>query len=103
MKNEADKEDAFNLEFTSELSAPALYQVVLHNDDYTPMEFVVGLLEKFFYMDRRQAADKTLEAHVHGSTVCGMFSRDFAESKVAQVIEYAELNEHPLNCSMEVV
>lgn len=107
MKNEENKEDAYKdvfsgLDFLAEESVPMLYQIVMHNDDFTPVEFVVGILEKFFYMDRRQAADKTLEAHVNGRTVCGIFSKDFAEAKIAQVIEYAEIHEHPLNCSMEV-
>jgi ATP-dependent Clp protease adaptor protein ClpS len=103
MKSEVSKEHDNNLEFSAELAEPALYQVVLHNDDFTPMEFVVGILEKFFYMDRKQAADKTLEAHVKGKTVCGVFSKDFAESKILQVMEHAQSYEHPLNCSMEAV
>jgi len=94
MKNEAEKEDENNL--------PALYQVVLCSDDFTPMEFVIGMLEKFFYMDRHKAAEKTLESHAVGKAVCGIFSKDFAEAKVAQVMEYAGLHNHPLHCSMEV-
>ena len=81
MKNEADRENENYLESNSEICAPTLYQVILRNDDFTPMEFVIGMLEKFFYMDRRQAAEKTLEAHAKGRTVCGVFSKDFAEAK----------------------
>lgn len=102
MKNEADRDEENYLESNSEICAPALYQVVLRSDDFTPMEFVVEMLQKFFYMDRQQAAEKTLESHASGQAVCGIFSRDFAEAKVSQVIEYAELHDHPLNCSMEV-
>jgi ATP-dependent Clp protease adaptor protein ClpS len=102
MKNEADRDDENDLEPNGEMCAPALYQVVLRNDDFTPIEFVVSLLEKFFYMDRHQAAAKTFEVHAIGKAVCGIFIRDFAEAKVAQIIDYAELHDHPLNCSMEV-
>lgn len=103
MKNEAERRDENNLESKHEITEPSLYQVVLHKDDFTPMEFVIGLLETFFYMDRHAAAEKTLEAHVRGETVCGIFSKDFAEAKVAQVIEHAGMHDHPLHCSMEVV
>jgi ATP-dependent Clp protease adaptor protein ClpS len=103
MKNEADREDEINQQpDTQELCEPSLYQVVLHNDNYTPIEFVMGILEKYFYFDRREAAVKTLEAHAKGQTICGIFSRDFAEAKVAQVIEFADVHDHPLHCSMEV-
>src|SRR5258706_11722755 len=101
MNNEADREDEKNPSPDEELLAPSLYRVILHKDDFTPIEFLVGMLEKFFYMDRREAAEKTLEVHAIGKVVCGIFSRDFAESKVAQVMEYAGLHDHPLNCNME--
>jgi len=102
MKNEANRENENQLENKGEIDEPALYQVVLHKDDFTPIEFFIGMLEKFFYMDRRMAAEKTMEAHARGRAVCGVFSKDFAESKVAQVLEHAGLHHHPLNCSMEV-
>lgn len=102
MKNEGEKENENNLEINTETSVPTLYQVILRNDDFTPMEFVVSMLERFFYMDRQQAAEKTMEAYARGRAICGVFSKDFAEAKVAQVLEYAELHDHPLNCSMEV-
>lgn len=104
MKNEVDREN-FNHRVTeteTEYEAPSLYQVILHSDEFTPIEFLVGLMEKFFYMDRREAAAKTLEAHAKGKAVCGTFSRDFAESKVEQVKDYAASHDYPLNCSMEV-
>jgi ATP-dependent Clp protease adaptor protein ClpS len=84
------------------LKEPPLYQVVLHNDDFTPMEFVMGILEKFFFFRRRVAAEITLTAHADGKAVFGNFSRDYAETKISQVIDYARLHEHPLVCSMEV-
>lgn len=105
MKNEANNNDAPNLE-NEELQAigePKLYQVYMHNDDYTPMEFVVGLLERFFFMDRRQATATMLEIHVHGTALCGIFTRDIAESKISQVTDSARVHEYPLTCSMEAV
>ena len=80
---------------------PALYKVVLLNDDYTPMEFVVTLLEKLFGMDREKATRVMLLVHTHGKGVCGIFTYEVAETKVAQVNEYARRHQHPLMCSME--
>jgi ATP-dependent Clp protease adaptor protein ClpS len=102
MKDEDDKNSANNLDASTEISEPGMYQVVMHNDDYTPLEFVIGILQKFFYMDRRQASDTTLEAHIRGQAVCGTFSRDCAETKMIQIREYVGQHEHPLQCSMEV-
>lgn len=106
MKNEVNKEYTANLESLHEVSEeiiePPLYQVVVHNDDFTPMEFVVDILEKFFYMNRSKAVEIMFEAHSSGKAICGVFSKDFAETKISQIIEYAESHEHPLNCSMEV-
>ena len=101
MKSEVNKEYTTSLDTKEEVSVPALYQVLVHNDDFTPMEFVVAAIEKHFYHSRRKAAEITMEAHVNGTAVCGTFSRDYAESKVAQVLEYAQSHEHPLVCSME--
>jgi ATP-dependent Clp protease adaptor protein ClpS len=98
MKNEEDRED---IQPENALVEPGMYQVVLHSDDFTPIEFVLGMLQKYFYMERREAAAKTLEAHARGRSVCGVFSRDFAEAKLAQVMDYAKEHDHPLNCSME--
>jgi ATP-dependent Clp protease adaptor protein ClpS len=81
---------------------PSQYQVVMHNDDFTPMEFVVGVLEKFFYMSRAKAAEVMLEAHTKGVAVCGYFVKDTAETKISEIIDYARLHEHPLSCSMDV-
>lgn len=103
MKNEADKQDENNPNTNEENREPSLYQVILHNDHHTPIEFVMGILEKYFYMDRRLAAEKTLEAHAKGRASCGSFSKDYAESKIAQVKELAASFDHPLNFSLEAL
>lgn len=83
------------------LKRPPLYKVVLLNDDYTPMEFVVILLEKFFGMSREKATQVMLHVHTRGKGVCGVYSREVAETKVAQVNDYAREHQHPLLCAME--
>jgi ATP-dependent Clp protease adaptor protein ClpS len=80
---------------------PPLYQVVLLNDDYTPMEFVVDVLEHIFTLDRTTATRVMLEVHTRGKGVCGVFTHEIAETKVAQVTTYARQNQHPLLCTME--
>lgn len=80
---------------------PALYQVRLHNDEFTPMEFVLGVLERFFHMDRRTAVKMMLIAQQQGSAVCGFFSKDVAATKITDVKDYATSKEFPLVCSME--
>ena len=80
---------------------PPLYQVVLLNDDYTPMEFVVDVLEHIFGMDRTTATRVMLEVHTRGKGVCGVFTYEIAETKVAQVTSYARQHQHPLLCTME--
>jgi ATP-dependent Clp protease adaptor protein ClpS len=84
-----------------DLERPPLYSVLLLNDDYTPMDFVVEVLVRFFAMNLDKATQVMLHVHTRGRGVCGVFSRDVAESKVAQVNEYARLNQHPLLCTME--
>ncbi|MCA1789551.1 MAG: ATP-dependent Clp protease adapter ClpS [Thioalkalivibrio sp.] len=84
-----------------ELKPPRRFKVLLMNDDYTPMEFVVEVLETFFSMDREKATRVMLHVHTRGKGVCGIFSRDVAETKVAQVNDYARHRQHPLLCSME--
>jgi ATP-dependent Clp protease adaptor protein ClpS len=80
---------------------PPLYNVVLLNDDYTPMEFVVDVLERFFRMGRSAATRIMLEVHVKGKGICGVFTHEIAETKVAQVMTYSRENQHPLMCTME--
>jgi ATP-dependent Clp protease adaptor protein ClpS len=80
---------------------PPLYHVILLNDDYTPMEFVVDVLEKFFAMNRPNATRIMLEVHTKGKGVCGVFTYEIAETKVAQVTTYARDHQHPLMCTLE--
>ena len=84
-----------------EVKPPPLFRVVLLNDDYTPMEFVVDVLEKFFGLDRSTATRIMLEVHTQGKGVCGVFTFEIAETKVAQVTTYARDNQHPLMCTLE--
>ena len=80
---------------------PPLYKVVLVNDDFTPMEFVVHILELFFSIDRENATRIMLEVHTSGKGVCGLFTREIAETKVSLVNDYSQENQHPLLCTME--
>ncbi len=84
------------------LKKPPMYKVLLHNDDYTPMEFVVSLLMKFFQMPRSKAEQIMLHVHTRGVGVCGVFPREIAETKVRLVMDYAMENQHPLQCSMDL-
>lgn len=83
------------------LKRPPMYKVLLVNDDYTPMEFVVHVLEEFFTMDRPKATRIMLTVHTQGKAVCGVYTREVAETKVAQVNDYSRQNHHPLLCTME--
>lgn len=80
---------------------PSLYKVILYNDDYTTMEFVIEVLERFFSMNRERALQIMLKVHNEGSAVCGIYSRDVAETKIAQVADFAKQHGHPLRCGME--
>ncbi len=96
--------DGFDIaveEARPELKQPPLYRVVLLNDDYTPMEFVVDILESVFGMERTRATQVMLEVHTKGKGVCGVYNFEIAETKVAQVMSIAKQNQHPLLCSME--
>ena len=83
------------------LKKPPMYKVVLLNDDYTPMDFVVNVLEIFFSMPRDKATRIMLQVHTQGKGVCGVFSREIAETKVYQVNSFARENQHPLLCALE--
>jgi len=83
------------------LTQPKKYKVVLINDDYTPMEFVIDVLKRFFHFGEQLATQVMLQVHIVGKGVCGVFTRDIAETKVAQVNEFSRNNEHPLLCTME--
>ncbi len=85
----------------NKLAPPPLYTVLLLNDDFTPMDFVVQVLQKFFSMNREQATQIMLKVHMEGRGVCGVFPRDVAATKVGQVSSFARENQHPLACIME--
>ena len=85
----------------SRLKPPPMYQVLLLNDDYPPMEFVVSVLQKFFGMGREKATQVMLKVHREGRGVCGVYPRDVAASKVEQVSSYSRQHQHPLQCVME--
>ena len=80
---------------------PSMYKVLLLNDDYTPMEFVVEVIERFFRKSRQDATRIMLHVHQRGVGVCGVYSYEVAESKVTQVMDFARKNEHPLQCTLE--
>jgi len=84
-----------------EVKLPPMYRVVLLNDDYTPMEFVIEILKIFFDMNHDRATQVMLHVHTKGKGVCGVFTFEIAETKVVQVNEFSRQNEHPLKCTME--
>lgn len=85
----------------TETRPPRRYSVFLLNDDYTPMEFVVEVLQRFFSLGRDKATQIMLHVHTRGKGVCGIFTREIAETKVNQVNDYSREHQHPLMCSME--
>jgi ATP-dependent Clp protease adaptor protein ClpS len=99
-----EKYDGFDVtveEARPKVKRPPLYRVLLLNDDFTPMEFVVEILETLFSMERTRATQVMLEVHTKGQGVCGVFSYEIAETKVAQVMSIANQQQHPLLCTME--
>jgi ATP-dependent Clp protease adaptor protein ClpS len=102
MSQGIEEDDTILLEHTKpKLKKPSLYKVVLINDDYTPMEFVVHILESIFQHDREKATQIMLHVHKQGKGVCGLYTKDVAETKVVQVNNYSKENKHPLLCDME--
>ncbi len=96
------KQDELVLEAQrARVSSPPLYKVLLLNDDFTPMDFVVVVLQKYFGMDRERATRVMLQVHREGMGICGVFPRDIAATKVEQVISFARQHQHPLACVME--
>lgn len=91
------------LEARPQVKEPPLYRVVLLNDDYTPMEFVVQVLMGFFTMSEEKATQVMLAVHTQGKGVCGIYSKDVAETKAAQVNQFSRQNKHPLLCEVEKV
>ena len=88
---------------TQKPKPPSMYSVFLLNDDFTPMEFVIEVLERFFNKNREQATQIMLQVHTEGSGVCGIYPLDIAETKVTQVLGFAEEHQHPLQCNMQEV
>lgn len=80
---------------------PSMYKVIMLNDDYTPMEFVVDVLERFFNMNAQAATQVMLHVHQQGVGVCGVYTFEVAETKVTQVVDYARKHQHPLQCTLE--
>lgn len=85
----------------AKLQKPSMYRVLLLNDDFTPMDFVVHVLERFFSKNRQEATEIMLQVHRRGAGVCGVYTYEVAETKVNLVMDYARKNEHPLQCTME--
>ena len=85
----------------TEWDLPKKYRVILYNDDFTPMNFVVLVLKRFFYMSESAAIQLMRQVHLDGQALCGVFTRDIAETKVVIVNEFARMNEHPLMCGMQ--
>ena len=81
--------------------SPPMYKILLLNDDFTPMEFVIEVLKIFFFMNQEQATRIMLKVHTEGVGVCGVYPSDIASTKVMQVVEFARRNQHPLRCVME--
>ena len=103
-KDDIETGDSYEVaveEARPKLKPPPPYRVVLLNDDYTPMEFVVDILETVFTMQRTQATQVMLEVHTKGKGICGVYNFEIAETKVAQVMEIAQQQQHPLLCTME--
>jgi ATP-dependent Clp protease adaptor protein ClpS len=100
-KSDDDGDAGILLETRPKTKRPPLYKVLLLNDDYTPMEFVVHVLERFFGMNHAQAFEIMLTVHKKGVAVVGVFSHEIAETKVGQVMDFARRNQHPLQCTME--
>ena len=106
MSTQDDRGEDFDLaveESRPKLKKPARFQVVMLNDDYTPMEFVVEMLERFFSLDRERAVRVMLKVHTEGRGVCGVFTREVAETKAEQVNQCAREQEHPMLCEIEPV
>ena len=106
MADDADDDDANGdttvvTKVKPKTQKPPLYKVLLLNDDYTPMEFVVHVLERFFGVTHAQAVEIMLTVHKKGVAVVGVYSHEIAETKVAQVMDFARRNQHPLQCTME--
>ena len=90
-------------EVEPKLKQPQMYQVIIYNDDFTPMDFVVEILTIFFYKSHAKANEIMLRVHCAGKAVCGVYTKNVAETKVSQVRAYSQQNEYPLKCDMQAV
>ena len=100
-RNDDDRQVGVVVKSKPKTKKPSMYKVLLLNDDYTPMEFVVHVLERFFDKSREEATQIMLHVHRHGVGICGVFTYEVAETKVAQVMDFARRHQHPLQCTME--
>lgn len=96
-----DRQSGLLLKARPKTRKPSMYKVLILNDDYTPMEFVVHILERFFNKNRQEATDIMLHVHRRGVGICGIYTHEVAETKVQQVMDFARANEQPLQCTME--
>lgn len=97
----ATRQENVNLLERSRTKPPKMYKVILLNDDFTTMEFVIEVLKTFFSMNQERATQVMLQIHNEGSAICGVYPKDIAETKVTRVSEFAKQHGHPLRCSME--
>ena len=100
-RNDTESEHGLVTETKKKVKRPPLYKVLLHNDDYTTKEFVVQVLQYVFHKEQNEAVQIMLHVHTRGKGVCGVYTREVAESKVTQVNEFSRMHQHPLLCSME--
>lgn len=98
-----DSQSLVFAENEQQLKEPSMYKVLLINDDYTPMDFVIDVLVRFFRMNEEKATQVMMNVHTRGKGVCGVFTHEIAETKMLQVNQYAKKNEHPLLCVIEEV
>lgn len=102
MANTKHQDSVLSETRTAKPKPPSMYKVILLNDDYTPMEFVVDVIQRFFNKTREQATQIMLKVHTEGAGVCGVYPHGIAETKMNQVMTYSQEHQHPLQCVMEI-
>ena len=100
-RDDSDGDTGVLVETRPKTKKPSMYKVLMLNDDYTPMEFVVHVLERFFAMNTEKATQVMLHVHQRGVGICGVFPYEVAETKVSQVMDFAREHQHPLQCTLE--